>query len=453
MGLSPLTFTGISKFSDDFQTILSRSYSIATLPIQALQSDQRALLGQKSAISDLNASTARLAQALSDLADIGSGKGLAASSSGSAVTASLSAGAQPGAWQISEISSLASTAIVTSASGYALSDADQVSSGDHQLQLVVGGEVKTLVLGAQEDTLTGVCDAINAAGMGVSASIIDSGQQPQRYFLTISATTTGAKSIELRTTVDDPASNLMKVASSGRDARFQVNGQTVQRSGNFISGLIPGVDLQLNAKTGAGETITIETKPSRYTLQPGLQSFAAAYNDLVAKLDAQVGQNAGPLGGSAVVGDLQARLRALTGVSGQGSVRSLSDLGVVLASDGTMSVDTAKVSSMTEDALRSALQFLGSSTEGLGACSSQFSEFSDPLTGRIHAEIASFDGADQRLSAQIATLTERVNDMQKTTMAKLQAADALLAQLESQQGMLTATIESLDTITYGKRQG
>ena len=36
MALAPLTFTGISSFSDDFQVILDRSVSIASLPARAL---------------------------------------------------------------------------------------------------------------------------------------------------------------------------------------------------------------------------------------------------------------------------------------------------------------------------------------------------------------------------------------------------------------------------------
>jgi hypothetical protein len=48
-------------------------------------------------------------------------------------------------------------------------------------------------------------------------------------------------------------------------------------------------------------------------------------------------------------------------------------------------------------------------------------------------------------------MTERVNFMQTTMMARLQAADALLSRLESQQSLLTSTIESLNTVTYGKK--
>lgn len=36
MGLTPLAFTGISSFSQDFQTILKRAVDIAALPAKML---------------------------------------------------------------------------------------------------------------------------------------------------------------------------------------------------------------------------------------------------------------------------------------------------------------------------------------------------------------------------------------------------------------------------------
>ena len=43
----------------------------------------------------------------------------------------------------------------------------------------------------------------------------------------------------------------------------------------------------------------------------------------------------------------------------------------------------------------------------------------------------------------------RIADAQKTETAKVEAADSLLAQLQSQQSMLTATIQGLNYTLYG----
>ena len=48
MSLTPLTFTGVSTYSRDFQTILNRATQIASLPIQQLQNQQKDLLHRSS---------------------------------------------------------------------------------------------------------------------------------------------------------------------------------------------------------------------------------------------------------------------------------------------------------------------------------------------------------------------------------------------------------------------
>ena len=51
MGLSPLTFVGVSQFSADFQTILSRAVQIAELPIKALQNRDLDTLQKKTLLA------------------------------------------------------------------------------------------------------------------------------------------------------------------------------------------------------------------------------------------------------------------------------------------------------------------------------------------------------------------------------------------------------------------
>jgi hypothetical protein len=66
------------------------------------------------------------------------------------------------------------------------------------------------------------------------------------------------------------------------------------------------------------------------------------------------------------------------------------------------------------------------------------------------AEIRSYDEADSRFQSQIDKILERVNSTQQTLLARLQAADVLLAGLESQQNLLDASIESMRFSLYGR---
>ena len=76
---------------------------------------------------------------------------------------------------------------------------------------------------------------------------------------------------------------------------------------------------------------------------------------------------------------------------------------------------------------------------------------SDPATGAIRVQEDGFDHTYKSLSTQIARVTDRVTALQASLNAKLQRADALLAQLESQRNTLTSSVQGLNFVLYGKQ--
>ena len=97
----------------------------------------------------------------------------------------------------------------------------------------------------------------------------------------------------------------------------------------------------------------------------------------------------------------------------------------------------------------SAFSFLGSATTGLGSLASQFTQLSDPIQGLIKIEQDQFDRTYQALGKHVDIMTQRVNAMQASLSHKLQGADALLANLQSQQQILTASIQGLTFTSFG----
>ncbi len=451
MALAPLTFTGISSFSDDFQVILERSVSIASLPARALEQEQTGLLSRKMAAAELRTAVADLAASLRQLGRLSQGGALTASSSSFAVQASAEAGAAPGLYRITNITSLATQAVARTAAGFASLDAGPVSGGGGAVELVVGGESRTLELAPGQDNLAGLRDAINASGLGVTASILDTGSGPERYYLSITATETGERTIELRQTPGDAGSNLLTVISGGSDAQFELNGVAMRSASNTITGAVAGVTLELKATLGPGQTADVRVRPSAAGVAGALQSFVTAYNKLVEKLDAQTGERRGPLQGESFVQDLKAALREITGYRGTGPRGSLFELGVSIGSDGVMTFDGSVVQGLWESEIPAVFALLGDGRTGLSALEGRLAQYSDPLTGSLAAFIQNLDRTDQRLTDQINAIYERVSATRLTLVARLQAADTMLARLEGQKTMLNAAIESLQTVAFGKR--
>jgi len=452
MSIAVQTFTGVSSFSSDFQSILQRSVSIASLPVQALQNDQQELVTKKMALTEMRTAAEDLQASLASLGKMQTGGALTATASDSAVTATIASGATPGSFQITNISSLATAASATLATGLATASATAVAGSGHKVEVVIGSKTQTLTLTEATDNLNGLRDAINNAHLGVTAAVIDTGSASgaARYFLSLTAVEGGPKTLGLRTTPGNSGTELMQVTQPGSNAVFELNGKTVTSATNLLTTAIPGVNLRLNAKT-TGQTVNVEVAANSTPVGTALQSLATAYNALVDKVDAQKGETAGALSGDSVVNELSQVLRQVSGYRDEATGMDLAALGISLDTSGKMTVDTSVTALMTTDQLNTALGFLGSGGTGLSSLAETLADYTDMTSGTIQMRLDTYTTSDSRLSDQIDAINERVSAMQSTLVAKLQAADTLLASLESQKSMLTATIDSLNMVTNGKK--
>jgi len=450
--ITPLVFTGVSEFSDDLQTILNRSVAVASIPLQQLQYDQADILTKKQLMSGLRTSVASLATSVSSLGTVGENKALSASSTDtSLVTVSLNGATQAGSYTISNITSVASAASETTLIGYETSEETAVSS-DGVLELVVGSNTYEIDLtGEGENTLEGLSDAINALGAGVSASILNTGTGATPYYLSITANATGATTLQLLEESGVPGSNLISADDQGSDAEFELNGIPVTKSDNVINDVIDGVTFTIQSTTEPDEEAVLKLSSNRGSLATALASFVSAYNATRDVVSEQVGEIAGLLSGDYVVRDIQQAMRQLASYRSSGdTINNLADLGIEFDELGDMSFDSSYFYSLPDSSITKAFEYLGSATTGFGALSKNLTAISDPITGLIKAQQTQYDRADDRLSDQIEALATRIDYMQTTLSAKLQQADVLLAQLEAQQTLISASLDSLNLALYGK---
>lgn len=447
---NPQTFTGVSKYSSDLQSILTRSQQIAQIPVTALQNDQATLGSEVKALTSLQSGVGTLTTAIDSLGFLASAGALSATSSDTNVSAAINgSGAMAGTYTVGNITSLASVSTATMTDPLANAATTAVAPTDtNTLYLQAGGAEVPIVLTSQTNNLNGLRDAINAANAGVSASILTTSKGS---FLALTGTHAGPTTITLNTATDQSGTQLLSMNNTGSLAQFEVNGKATTSDSNQIAGVIPGVALTLKGTTAAGETASITVGGNAGTVATALQNVAAAYNSLAGTIGSATTPGSGVLAGSQVVRSVRNLMRefAFYQGSGSGGIGSLTDLGVSFDKSGTMTVDTSVLSAMTPGQLTNVLSFIGDGKTGLSALSSGFSAFGDTTTGVIQQNITQDQASAQRLQDQIDTMNVRIQAAQKTELAKLQAADSLLAQLSSQQSMLTSTIQSLNYTLYG----
>lgn len=218
---------------------------------------------------------------------------------------------------------------------------------------------KTVEISADDQTLEGVRDAVNAANIGVQASLINDGNG---YRLTFASTDSGAENaLELTVTEDPAASGLadltytadvknMTRTAEAQDAIVSINGLDVTRSTNTVSEAIHGVTLQLK-KADVGSPTQVTVAESTSSMRTAIEKFVAEFNLLQETINASTGYNAetkqaGVLLGDSMVRSVAAQMRQIVGgaVSGASSeYQALVDIGVSTQRNGTLSLDTSKL--------------------------------------------------------------------------------------------------------------
>jgi flagellar hook-associated protein 2 len=441
MSAPPISFVGVSKFSDNFQTILERTFTVANLPVKNIEAD-RSLLGERKSELGLLATDLRaLRDVFSSLGTLGAAGLTNVSTSNAAVAFASSTGAPEPIELSIDVTSQATKAHETTLSGLADVDATPLS-GDGVYKLTLGGTTATIDLSAStdyENTLTGLRDAINAGGYGVQASILNLSDDPEApdYRLSLSANETGARTLKL---TDSGDADLLTSANQGTDAVFTVNGVAVTNSGNLIEDFAPGLSLTI---VGPG-TATVNVGDDTSTLKARLTDFAAKYTAVVSRINAHIGKDAGVLSGDILIREAQATLRSITGyLPDEGNVRSIAALGLELDDQGQLSFDPAAFDQLAASDFEAVRAFIGTTTTGFaGNAYGRLGDLADPVTGRIHTSIGFLEESDEKLAAEIAQLQERIDLQIANLEDRFGAADTLLAQLESQQSLLTKLFET-----------
>jgi flagellar hook-associated protein 2 len=335
----------------------------------------------------------------------------------------------------------------TSLAGYPDTGTTAVSnSGTVNLQ-VGNGAVIPLNIGAANN-LTGLMNAINGAGAGVTASITTTGD---KNFLKVVASG-GPTTITLNDTPAATGVSLITNNNQGGNSSFTLNGtiSVANQASNVFSSVISGVTFTLQKSNAGTVNLSIATNPNQLTTT--LQTFVNAYNALAAQVTQETGTGAGPLGGDSLIRDISTDLGQLSAyfASSSSTVRSLSDLGITFNNSGQMTLDPNVVAGFSNTQVSDAFKFFGSSNSGFAAFANNFTSLSDPISGSILNEESGVDTANTNMTNEISTLTARAALTHAANTKRRQAADALVAQLQSNQNTVNAEIQSVNYVAFGK---
>ncbi len=431
-------FTGLSTYSSDLNSAISREVQIASLPIQILQNDVTTLNGQVSEMQTVNSDVQAVQSAIAALATA-SGSMLSASVSNPAVgAAALASNATAGSYSL-EVDNLGSYSDALSIDGLPVvtDPTAQSISSSGTYTLTVNGQTVQPPLQPAGASLDALAQAINGANAGVQAAVVNvGGSSAPDYRLSLQSTQYGSVSMQL----NDGAQDLLAASGSpGQAVQYIVDGKSIQSSTRTVT-LAPGLTMNLTgANVGAPATVTVA--PNAAAVSSALQTFVSAYNTAMAELDKNVGQSGGALAGQSVVYDLINGLQAVANYSGGGSlIPSLSSLGVTFNdTTGVLSFDQTAFDSAGTGQTDALSAFLGSAAGGgfLQVATNTLSSLVDPGNGILTQDISSVESSIASTTQQITDQQNSVNLLQQNLTQQMTAADAMIYSLQQQASYLT----------------
>ena len=366
----------LTTSSIDVASIVNQLMTVDSQPMTQLQNQQSGIQSRITALNTVQSAVSTFQSAIQGLTSLSQYQSYNATSSSSAVSATATASATPGNYSVS-VSQLAQAQTIASAGQ--TSDSSAIGSGatttlTFNFGAVSGGTLtngvysgatftpsgtsKSVTINSSNDTLSGIASAINAAGIGVTATIVNNGSSSP-YQLVLTGPSGVSNSMQIGVSGDATLAGLLSYNPAGtqdltqvtaaQNAQLTVNGIALTQSSNTVSNAIQGVTFNLNGTTTSAATVSVAQNTTAVT--NAVSSLVSAYNALNTSIQGVASYNstsktAGPLFGDPMVNNIQTQLNSVlnSSVSGTTTVYdTLASIGVTFQQDGSLALNTAQL--------------------------------------------------------------------------------------------------------------
>lgn len=392
--MATITSTGIGS-NLDIESIISKLMIVEGQKLASLQSKEASYQAKLSGFGTLKGALAQFQSSAQGLSSLSKYQGVKSSSADTAVASvSAASGAKPGTYSL-EVKQLAQAQKLVAAgqasdiavigSGVITFDFGTISGNVEGQQPVFDSEtgkysnaafnssgagVKTITIDSSNNSLAGIRDAINAANIGVTATIVNDGNAEKPYRLALTVQDPGKdKSLKISVADAEGSTGLSSLLShnpagaqalaqtaAAQNSEFVIDGIAISKGSNTVADVLSGITLNL-LKTNSGTPTKISVSRDTSSVTSAINSFVTAYNSINATLNSAMAYNAKTKTASLLTGDssvraIQSQIRGVLSkaVTGGGSgFTVLSQVGVSFQKDGTLAVDNTKLQKALAD--------------------------------------------------------------------------------------------------------
>ena len=333
------------------------------------------------------------------------------------------------------------------------SETSKFNSGTITLSLTVGSTTtSTTDITVADASLEGTVTAINAANLGVTAEIVDTGSTTNRYRIQLIGETGSEKAFSL--TSSDSAISFSSVQSAS-DAQLKVNGIDFTRSSNIIDDVLTGVSLTLNTATDGAANLNISQDNNE--ARANIVDFVSIYNEAQRQLKELTNSSiGGELAGDSIFRSLTSTLRTtiLGNSSSAGTnIANLSDMGISVSRSGELEVNDTKLDNALSNNYSEVIQMFSANTDDQSVASTDVAGLAGDIN-RIITNVTSADAylvtqqqvladANAERQVELTELEERMERVEERYNRQFLAMQQIIDQMNSTRESMESSFENL----------
>ena len=340
-----------------------------------------------------------------------------------------------------------------------------VSNGQMTSFTAGSGTPVNITIDSTNNSLDGIAKAINAAGAGVTASVLSDSDGAR---LVLKSATGADQAFTLSATEDSSAPGLSAldvgvgagnttIGTAAQDAVVAVDGVSVKRSSNQISDLIDGVTLNL-VSASPGTTVQIGSQAQTDNLRNAVNDFVDTYNQVMSTLQTDTDSKTGPLSTDTAARALQSALSQLTLTNlvndePSGSPQTLAEIGISTNRDGSLSVNTDQLDSALSNFPRAVEKMFSpgllSTGDGLSAALDSITTRATSVVYGLGASAASYTTQKQHITDEQTQAASDADAMRTRLTQQFASMDSKVAAYKSTQTFLTQQINAWNSSSNG----
>jgi flagellar hook-associated protein 2 len=348
-----------------------------------------------------------------------------------------------------------------------------VNETEYSGTFTINGRAVTVASG--NTSLSAVKEAINAAGAGVTAEIIDSrlvitsnitGQDGAIDMADDSSTKILQRLGILPAGHNDSTGGYQNEVQAASDAEFKWNGMTMHRTTNTITGLAAGLTVNLFSTSATSTTITVanNTQPVLDTVNTFVEQYNSTMDFIAIKMGKDVNDKPLELFGDPTIIRVQQSLKSKTTdrVAGLTPYDSLASIGITttdpsqqlgFSKAGKLQVDSALLENALASNMNNVRNIFAQNSGSVQGVAVRLSSYVSTLVvggkGIVTGKQNTIEQRIKDIDTQIARWEDRLALREEILRRQFTNMETVLSQLQAQSEWLTQQISKISGNSQG----